>query len=97
MSYKEKILGYIIGVNPTGTLDYNGTYNMMGNTNIVQDAQSASKSNLEKTHNNEIVCDQIENFENYVKENNKEKFAGLFFLLILFLIIFIYFIFNVKK
>jgi hypothetical protein len=86
---KEKILGYIIGVNPTGKLDYNGTYRMIGNTDIVQNTQVVSKSNLEKVNNNEIICNQIENFENYIESDNKYKNISLIIILIFLLILLI--------
>ena len=64
MNYKETILSNIIGLNPTGTLDFNGTYNLNGTNNIVRNSTTASKENLVKAQNNQIVCNQVENFEN---------------------------------
>ena len=71
MNYKEIILSNIIGLNPTGTLDFNGTYTMNGNDDIVQNTSNTSKKNLVKAQNNKIVCNHVEKFENYNNFNNK--------------------------
>jgi len=87
---KNIILSNIIGINPTGTLDYEGTYKLNGNNNIVQNSQNASKESLEKAQNNEINCNNIENFENYIEFKNiiiykleNKSICVLFFLIIL--------------
>ena len=43
MGNKEKIIGNIIGLNPTGTIDFNGTFKMNGNNNIIQTYVNESK------------------------------------------------------
>ena len=94
---KNIILSNIIGINPTGTLDYEGTYKLNGNNNIVQNSQSASKESLEKAQNNEINCNNIENFENYIeskniiiyKLENKSICVVFFFIILIFFIIYL--------
>ena len=94
MSYKEIILSNIIGLNPTGILDFNGTYTMKGNDNIVENPSDTAKKNLLKSQNNEIICNQVEKFENY---NNFNKYDFnyikniIFILIILIIILFILF------
>jgi hypothetical protein len=92
---KEKIIGYIIGINPTGKLDYNGTYNMTGNNNTIQNIETASKSNLKKVNNNEIICNQIENFENL---NTYNKYYNIYFifLFILCILFYLFYLFYFK-
>jgi len=72
---KDIFLSNIISLNPTGTLDFQGTFNLNGSNSIVQNPTDASTDNLEKTTNNEIICGTIENFENqnnFYKINNLE-------------------------
>ena len=90
MNPKEIILGNIIGINPTGTLSYEGTYQLNGSNNIVRDSNSAAKDSLKKSDNNEIICGSIEKFENYKKEEHN-KFLILFIILLIFLLICIFF------
>lgn len=94
------ILSNIISLNPTGTLDYNGTFRLEGNNNIVNTPQDASKKNLDKTMNNEVICG-IEKFENNNIENNKLNNNDLFlyhkYLIPLFLIIVILFLLFIYK
>lgn len=88
------VLSNIISLNPTGTLDFQGTFNLNGINSIVQNPADASKNNLEKTTNNEIICGTIENFENqndFYKINDSEKYIILIFVFI-FLILILYFI-----
>ena len=98
MNYKEIILSNIIGLNPTGTLDFNGTYRMNGNNNIVKDASTASKDNLLKATNNKIICNHVENFENYNNFNNKNNknnsnyIKNIILIIILLIILFILFL-----
>jgi len=91
---KELILSNIIGINPTGTLTYEGTYSMNGNNNIIMTPSEASKVSLEKSQNNEINCANIEHFDNNTKEYNfKNNYKNIVFLLtILFFIILIFII-----
>jgi hypothetical protein len=56
---KEKIIGNIVGLNPTGTIDFNGTFQMNGNNNIIQTPVNASRESLEKSQNNEIICEKF--------------------------------------
>jgi hypothetical protein len=64
---KITILNNIIGINPTGTLEYQGTYTLNGNNDQIKNSEQISKENLEKTLNGEIVCNNVETFMN---ENN---------------------------
>ena len=91
---KNIILSNIIGINPTGTLDYEGTYKLNGNNNIVINSQNASKESLEKAQKNEINCNSIENFENYMDLQNKinYKFQKKYICISIFFIILIFFI-----
>ena len=61
---KITILNNIIGINPTGTLDYQGSYTLNGNNNQIKNIEQISKENLEKTLNSEIVCNNVETFMN---------------------------------
>lgn len=84
MNNKEKMINYVIGLNPTGTMSYQGTYQFDGHNNITVNKDSASKNNLKKAQSNSIIC---ENFENYIikkkKFNKNNKFLVLFFLFII--------------
>jgi hypothetical protein len=97
---KDIILSNIISLNPTGTLDYNGTFSLEGNNNIVNTPEDASKTNLDKTMNNEFICG-IENFENNIIQNNKLNNNNLIlynkYLISLFLIIIILFLLFIYK
>ena len=96
MSNKDLILNNIIGLNPTGTMNFKGTYQMFGNNNIVKNANDISKINLQKTSKNEIVCSSIEKFNNY-KNINKNKNLNYIYLLILFFFIFLIILYLYKK
>jgi hypothetical protein len=92
--YKESIKSNIAGLNPTGTLDFNGTFNLNGPNNTIQNSTIASKSILNNINNNKVVCSNIENFENlFLYENNKNKDNKKNILLLLFFIFFASFIF----
>ena len=90
---KEKIIGNIIGLNPTGTIEFNGTFQMNGNNNIIQTPLNASKDRLEKSQNNQIICENFSNkYYNILEEKqyiNNKYFTKFILLLILFLLIFI--------
>ena len=89
---KEIVMSNIIGLNPTGTLDFTGTYSMNGNNNIVKDTSSASKDNLAKAQSNTIICNHVENFEN--KKNNLNESLNkknILLILIIFILLFILF------
>ena len=90
MDSKEKVLSNIIGLNPTGILQFTGTYEMTGNNNIIQTSSTAANESLKTSNQNKIVCNNIEKFENMGENNsmlNKNLMIGLFLILIL---IFIY-------
>lgn len=90
MNSKEIVLNNIIGLNPTGTLEFTNTYNMVGNNSIVKDSSTASQDNLKKASQNEVVCRSIEHFENYNKNNkNKELILIILFLIIVLIIVLI--------
>jgi hypothetical protein len=100
---KDIILSNIISLNPTGKLDYNGTFSLEGNNNIINTPEDASKTNLDKTMNNEVICG-IENFENnniQIIKNNKLNNNDLIlynkYLISLFLIIVILFLLFIYK
>jgi len=61
---RDIVLSNTISLNPTGTLDFKGTFSLNGNNNLVQNTANASEDNLNKTTNNEFICGQIETFEN---------------------------------
>ena len=75
VNYKELVLSNVIGVNPTGTLDFAGTFSMNGTNNLVRDPQSAAKDNLEKTQKNEIICNNVEKFQNLSMEMESTTFV----------------------
>ena len=90
---KEMVISNIIGLNPTGTLDFNGTYMMNGNNNIVKNSANASKANLLKAQNNKIICNHVENFENNNIESKNYYFEYIFLIILIFILIFILFYF----
>ena len=96
MSYEQIVQSNIASLNPTGTLDYNGTFQMNGNNNVVLNSEQTSKGNLDKTQNNQVVCSSIEKFENYNKPNNNFTIF-LFIIILIILIIFLYYILYKKK
>jgi hypothetical protein len=86
---KEIIQSNIAGLNPTGILNYDGTFNLNGPNNIVHNSQNASKENLNIINNNKVVCSNIENFQNFQKfENNIYIKKNNLLVLILILLIF---------
>jgi hypothetical protein len=96
MNKENIVLSNIIGLNPTGTMSYNGTIKMNGNNNILNTPGTVNKKNINKIQNNELLCNNIENFEN--DENNiqnklvKNKKKYLFIIIFIYLIIFIFLI-----
>jgi hypothetical protein len=73
---KITILNSIIGINPTGTLEYQGTYTLNGNNNNIRTNEQISKENLEKTLNGEVICNNVETFmnqNNIYNTNNTNK------------------------
>jgi len=98
--YKEIIQSNIAGLNPTGTIDFNGTFQMNGNNNIVLTSSQTSKINLNKVKNNEVVCSNIEKFENYnINKINKFNKNNIYLILLIsiILILFLYYILYKKK
>jgi len=90
MNSKEIVLNNIIGLNPTGTLEFTNTYNMVGDNSIVKDSYTVSHDNLKKASQNKVICGSIENFENYNKNNkNKELILIILFLVILIILYFL--------
>ena len=87
---KNKIINNIISLNPTGILQYDGTYKMNGANSIITDTGNNSKSNLEKAEKNEILCHSIEKFENFNTSLKKQNVFFIFILIISFIFI-IYF------
>ena len=84
---QNSLLNNIISINPTGILDFDGTYKMNGANSIVRDPQNDSKNNLIKTQKNQVVCNSVEKFENYKNNINNMNIRTI--LLILFLLILI--------
>lgn len=87
-SDEQLILNNIIGLNPTGIINFEGTYQMNGLNNIIRNSNDMTKENLDKTQNNQIVCNSIENFENY--NSKKQNYFELIILFILFILFIIY-------
>lgn len=73
-----KLLSNIISLNPTGTLDYQGTYTLQGNNQILSNPMEASQNNLQKTMNNEIICGNMETFKNLNESDFKNDFENEF-------------------
>ena len=95
MSKKEILISDIIALNPTGTLNFTGTYTMNGQNNIVINSNTKSKDSLEKTQNNKLICDAVEKFENY--DNRKNNNFNKKYILIAFIILFFLFLFFIYK
>ena len=83
---KENIKSNISGLNPTGTITFNGTYQMNGNNNTVSNSQNISKKNLKNVQTNKVVCSSIEHFENYNKKNRFILIIIILFLGIIFIL-----------
>jgi hypothetical protein len=98
----EVVISDVIGLNPTGQLDFEGTFEMNGANDIVRNTTDASKETLIKTQKNEIICSSLENFQNknYSEESINEKNLNNlnnFFILCIFLFLIIIFIYIFKK
>lgn len=93
----EVVLSNVIGMNPTGQLDFEGTFEMNGDNDIVRNTTDASKETLIKTQKNEIICSSLENFENYSEESRNHNNLNNFFILCLFLFLIIIFLYIFKK
>ncbi len=100
-SVYDTVLSNTISLNPTGTLDFKGTFSLNGANNLVQNTDNAAESNLNKTANNEIICGTIENFENNENNENNENISNseiknlehkkIIYLLCVFIFIFLIF------
>ena len=98
---KILIINDIVSLNPTGILDFNGTYLMKGNSTNTYTSSKLSSDALNDTLNNKIKCNKnittstIENFENNYKINDIDNF--LYYnkiIYILFIIILVLYIYN---
>ena len=93
---KEMVDSYVIGVNPTGILSFDGTFKMQGQNNIIMSSSNIAKDNLKKTQNNEFVCntERKETFSNrviYEKSNkNRINIYLLIFLIILSILLILF-------
>jgi hypothetical protein len=92
----SKLNKYIMK-NPTGLLVYEEeSYHSKGPNSIVQNTQIAASTQLEKTNNNEIICNKPvaanEKFCNYIRKNKNNNLL-IYLLLILLFIILILFLF----
>ena len=67
--YKEKLMGYIIGINPTGTISFDGTYNLKGKNDIIQTSSEKAKDNLQSVQNNTFICKKKKVIESFVSKN----------------------------
>ena len=101
--HEKEVISNIIGLNPTGTLSFNGTFAMNGSNNNVNTPENISRNNLKKTEATEFINNSnvIENFESYHK-NYKYKNNNLFdnndyIYVILIIILFLLFIIICNK
>lgn len=101
--HEKEVISNIIGLNPTGTLSFNGTFSMNGSNNNVNTQENIARANLKKTEANEFINNSnvIENFESYHKKY-KYKINNLFdnndyIYLILIIILFLMFIIICNK
>jgi hypothetical protein len=92
----EARMSQIIGMNPTGQMDYNGTFQMNGPNQIQLSPEQISKDNLAKKSNGEFVC--TEKFENREAPNSFRLYiSGLWILFFILLVYLIYLILSKKK
>jgi len=94
-SVYDTVLSNTISLNPTGQLDFKGTFTLNGANSLVQNTDNASEDNLNKTVNNKIICGTIENYENYENIFNTEikdlEHKKIIYLLCVFIFIFLIF------
>lgn len=102
-NHQKEVISNIIGLNPTGTLSFNGTFAMNGSNNNINTQQNIAKANLKKTEANEFINNSnvIENFESYHKKY-KYKINIFFYnndniYIILIIILFLLFIIICNK
>lgn len=89
---QKDVIANIISLNPTGKVQFTGTFKPHGQTAQVKSSQAIAKEQLKKTNSNEFVCDNIEQFSNYEhfqQSCNKSNFVGLigFCLMLLLLVV----------
>ena len=93
---KELVISNLISLNPTGIMTLkDSTLQSNGTNNIILNANMASKENLKKAQENEIICNNIEKFENFQNSEVNYKNKILIFILIVILLIILLFIFNI--
>ena len=87
-------MSQIIGMNPTGQLDYSGTFQMNGASKVRLTPEQIAKENLIKKQNGEFIC--TEKFKNRNQSFSFVSYAlwTLFLILIIYLI---YMILSKKK
>ena len=101
--HEKEVISNIIGLNPTGTLSFNGTFAMNGSNNNVNTQQNIALANLKKTEANEFINNSnvIENFESYHKKykykNNNLFDNNDYIYIILIIILFLLFIIICNK
>ena len=101
--HEKEVISNIIGLNPTGTLSFNGTFAMNGSNNNVNTQQNIARDNLKKTEANEFINNSnvIENFESYHKKykykNNNFFDNNDYIYIILIIILFLLFIIICNK
>ena len=101
--HEKEVISNIIGLNPTGTLSFNGTFAMNGSNNNVNTPENISRNNLKKTEANEFINNSnvIENFESYHKKykykNNIFFDNNDYIYIILIIILFLLFIIICNK
>jgi hypothetical protein len=101
--HEKEVISNIIGLNPTGTLSFNGTFAMNGSNNNVNTQQNIARANLKKTEANEFINNSnvIENFESYHKKykykNNNLFDNNDYIYIILIIILFLLFIIICNK
>jgi len=102
--HEKEVISNIIGLNPTGTLSFNGTFAMNGSNNNVNTPQNIARDNLKKTDANEFINNSnvIENFESYPIKKYKCK-NNIFcdneyiYILLIILLFLLFIIFCNKK
>jgi len=97
MNTQNLVLSSIIGINPTGIMTYDGSLKLNGNNNIVNSSNTVNKKSITRIQNNQILCDDIEKFENFNKSSNNSLNNIIYILLIIIIILFIFYILNKKK
>lgn len=101
--HEKEVISNIIGLNPTGTLSFNGTFSMNGSNNNVNTQENIARANLKKTEANEFINNSnvIENFESYHKKykykNNNLFDNNDYIYIILIIILFLLFIIICNK